>query len=174
MANITPDLSRRIAGVSQTTLTQTLRQLERNGLLNRTLTPAATVRVDYQLTALGETMLPIVAAIDQRSELISTKFMPLETPTTTRTAGNRIAVAGTVTHSRQPCQIQVGTRPLAGQPRRESPALPERAATVAVPHLIAALDDLQQRGREAVGAAWPSQHCEGALPEVLAGRILLG
>lgn len=62
------DLSRRIAGVSQKMLTQTLRQLERDGLLTRTLTPAVPVRVDYQLTELGKTMLPVVAAIKQWSE----------------------------------------------------------------------------------------------------------
>ena len=37
------DLSRRIAGVSQKMLTQTLRQLERDGLLTRTITPAVPV-----------------------------------------------------------------------------------------------------------------------------------
>ena len=62
------DLSRRIAGVSQKMLTQTLRQLERDGLLTRTITPAVPVRVDYRLTALGETILPVVAAIKQWSE----------------------------------------------------------------------------------------------------------
>lgn len=62
------DLSRRIAGVSQKMLTQTLRKLERDGLLTRTITPAVPVRVDYQLTALGETILPVVAAIKQWSE----------------------------------------------------------------------------------------------------------
>jgi DNA-binding HxlR family transcriptional regulator len=62
------DLSRRIAGVSQKMLTQTLRQLERDGLLTRTITPAVPVRVDYQLTDLGETILPVVAAIKQWSE----------------------------------------------------------------------------------------------------------
>ncbi len=62
------DLSRRIAGVSQKMLTQTLRQLERDGLLTRTITPAVPVRVDYHLTELGETILPVVAAIKQWSE----------------------------------------------------------------------------------------------------------
>jgi DNA-binding HxlR family transcriptional regulator len=62
------DLSRRIAGVSQKMLTQTLRQLERDGLLTRTITPAVPVRVDYRLTELGETILPVVAAIKQWSE----------------------------------------------------------------------------------------------------------
>ncbi len=62
------DLSRRIAGVSQKMLTQTLRQLERDGLLTRTITPAVPVRVDYQLTALGQTILPVVGAIKLWSE----------------------------------------------------------------------------------------------------------
>ena len=62
------DLSRRIAGVSQKMLTQTLRQLERDGLLTRTITPSVPVRVDYELTALGETILPVVIAIKQWSE----------------------------------------------------------------------------------------------------------
>ncbi len=62
------DLSRRIAGVSQKMLTQTLRRLERDGLLTRTITPAVPVRVDYQLTTLGRTILPVVAAIKHWSE----------------------------------------------------------------------------------------------------------
>ena len=62
------DLSRQIAGVSQKMLTQTLRQLERDGLLTRTVTPSVPVRVDYELTPLGETILPVVAAIKQWSE----------------------------------------------------------------------------------------------------------
>ena len=62
------DLARRIAGVSQKMLTQTVRQLERDGLVTRTITPSVPVRVDYELTALGETILPVVVAIKQWSE----------------------------------------------------------------------------------------------------------
>ncbi|HTK23283.1 MAG TPA: helix-turn-helix domain-containing protein [Gaiella sp.] len=61
-------LARRIAGVSQKMLTQTLRTLERDGLVTRTITPSVPVRVDYQLTPLGKTILPVVAAIKQWSE----------------------------------------------------------------------------------------------------------
>src|SRR3712207_85026 len=44
------DLARKIAGVSQKMLTQTLRSLERDGLVSRTVIPAVPVRVDYALT----------------------------------------------------------------------------------------------------------------------------
>jgi DNA-binding HxlR family transcriptional regulator len=47
------ELSRRLAGVSQKMLTQTLRALERDGLLTRTVTPTVPVTVTYELTALG-------------------------------------------------------------------------------------------------------------------------
>jgi DNA-binding HxlR family transcriptional regulator len=53
-------------------LTRTLRGLERDGLLTRTITPMVPVRVDYQLTPLGETILPVVAAVKQWSETLRT------------------------------------------------------------------------------------------------------
>jgi len=47
------ELSRCLAGVSQKMLTQTLRSLERDGLLTRTVTPTVPVTVTYELTDLG-------------------------------------------------------------------------------------------------------------------------
>lgn len=47
------ELSRLIAGVSQKMLTQTLRSLERDGLVTRAVTPTVPVTVDYALTDLG-------------------------------------------------------------------------------------------------------------------------
>lgn len=57
------DLARRLAGVSQKMLTQTLRNLERDGLLARTVTPTVPVRVDYELTELGASLVPVMRAI---------------------------------------------------------------------------------------------------------------
>src|SRR5690606_27563698 len=50
------ELGRKIAGVSPKMLTQTLRTLERDGLISRTVTPSVPVRVDYSLTPLGESL----------------------------------------------------------------------------------------------------------------------
>ncbi len=55
--------SRGIAGVSQKMLTQTLRTLERDGFVTRTVTPSVPVRVDYDLTPLGRDLMPVVRAV---------------------------------------------------------------------------------------------------------------
>ncbi len=62
------ELRTRIAGASQKMLTQTLRTLERDGLVTRTVTPSVPVRVDYELTALGHSLLPIMTALKGWSE----------------------------------------------------------------------------------------------------------
>ncbi|MFJ8229886.1 winged helix-turn-helix transcriptional regulator [Streptomyces sp. NPDC094448] len=62
------DLNRTIAGVSQKMLTQTLRALERDGLLTRTVTASVPVRVDYRLTPLGRSLLPVMAAVKAWAE----------------------------------------------------------------------------------------------------------
>ncbi|MGX1271712.1 winged helix-turn-helix transcriptional regulator [Streptomyces phaeoluteigriseus] len=50
------ELRREIDGVSQRMLTVTLRQLERDGLVERTVHPVVPPRVEYELTALGSTL----------------------------------------------------------------------------------------------------------------------
>ena len=58
------ELGRRIEGISQKMLTQTLRGLERDGLVTRTVQAAVPPRVDYALTDLGRTLTPVIAALD--------------------------------------------------------------------------------------------------------------
>jgi DNA-binding HxlR family transcriptional regulator len=57
------ELRRRIDGISQRMLTVTLRQLERDGLLRRTVHPVVPPRVDYALTPLGSTLHPTIQAL---------------------------------------------------------------------------------------------------------------
>jgi DNA-binding HxlR family transcriptional regulator len=56
-------LKRQVDGISQRMLTETLRKLERDGLLARTVYPTNPPSVDYTLTPLGETLVPIIRAL---------------------------------------------------------------------------------------------------------------
>ena len=51
------DLKRAIDGISQRMLTVTLRGLERDGIVTRTMYPVMPPRVDYALTPMGDTLL---------------------------------------------------------------------------------------------------------------------
>ncbi|MGW3105607.1 winged helix-turn-helix transcriptional regulator [Streptomyces sp. NPDC001100] len=62
------DLARKIAGVSPKMLTQTLRSLERDGILSRTVTPSVPVRVDYELTPLGASLSMLLLAVKDWAE----------------------------------------------------------------------------------------------------------
>ena len=57
------ELRREIPSVSQRMLTLTLRNLERDGLVSRTVTPSIPPRVDYELTELGRSLLTPVNAL---------------------------------------------------------------------------------------------------------------
>ena len=58
------ELRRGIDGISQRMLTLTLRGLERDGLVSRTMYPTIPPRVDYELTELGQTLLvPVMALV---------------------------------------------------------------------------------------------------------------
>src|SRR5262245_32551781 len=50
------EIKRRVEGISQRMLTLTLRGLERDGLVKRTVTPTTPPRVDYELTRLGRSL----------------------------------------------------------------------------------------------------------------------
>lgn len=57
------DLRRALSSISQRMLTLTLRALERDGLVTRTVFPTAPPRVDYELTKLGRSLLEPVSAL---------------------------------------------------------------------------------------------------------------
>lgn len=62
------EVSHQLAGVSQKMLTQTLRSLERDGMLTRTVTPSVPVRVDYELTPLGESLAVVLGGLKTWAE----------------------------------------------------------------------------------------------------------
>jgi DNA-binding HxlR family transcriptional regulator len=59
------EIRRAIPAVSQRMLTLTLRGLERDGLVKRTVTPTIPPRVDYELTKLGRSLGERVRALGQ-------------------------------------------------------------------------------------------------------------
>jgi DNA-binding HxlR family transcriptional regulator len=61
-------LSRTIAGVSQKMLTQTLRTLERDGLVTRTVTASVPVTVTYELTGLGHSLQRVIHGLKDWAE----------------------------------------------------------------------------------------------------------
>src|SRR5690242_10087472 len=56
------DLQRALPGITQKVLTHQLRDLEKGGLLTRTLYAEVPPKVEYQLTTLGLTLKPVVDA----------------------------------------------------------------------------------------------------------------
>ncbi|MEV7626983.1 helix-turn-helix domain-containing protein [Actinoplanes sp. NPDC089786] len=61
------ELRHQLAGVSEKMLTQTLRTLERDGLVLRTVYPEAPIRVEYALTPLGQTLRGPLKALTEWS-----------------------------------------------------------------------------------------------------------
>ena len=59
------ELRREIPTVSQRMLTLTLRNLERDGIVSRTVTPTIPPRVDYELTPLGSSLVGPLREIEE-------------------------------------------------------------------------------------------------------------
>jgi DNA-binding HxlR family transcriptional regulator len=62
------ELKRRIEGITHKMLTQTLRKLERDGLMERKIFPVVPPRVEYRLSRLGKTLLEPLGALCRWSE----------------------------------------------------------------------------------------------------------
>jgi len=56
-------IKRRLDGITQKALTETLRRLERNGLVARRVIPVSPVAVEYSITELGRTLQDPIAAL---------------------------------------------------------------------------------------------------------------
>jgi DNA-binding HxlR family transcriptional regulator len=63
------ELSRELTGVSQKMLTQQLREMERNGIVERKVYAQVPPKVEYALTSLGRSLKPVVDAMCQWGEL---------------------------------------------------------------------------------------------------------
>lgn len=59
------ELQRSLEGISQKVLTDSLRQMEADGIITRTVYAEVPPRVEYALSELGETMSPILDAMEQ-------------------------------------------------------------------------------------------------------------
>jgi DNA-binding HxlR family transcriptional regulator len=62
------ELERTIEGISHKMLTQTLRNLEQRGIVTRKITPTIPPAVEYSLSPLGTTLIPLMAALRQWAE----------------------------------------------------------------------------------------------------------
>ncbi|WP_125116731.1 winged helix-turn-helix transcriptional regulator [Agathobaculum sp. Marseille-P7918] len=59
------ELKKDLAGISQKVLTDSLRSMEADGIITRTVYPEVPPRVEYALSELGESMRPIIIAMEQ-------------------------------------------------------------------------------------------------------------
>ncbi len=59
------ELQKNLEGISQKVLTDSLRSMEADGIVTRTVFPEVPPRVEYALSELGETMRPIMKAMEQ-------------------------------------------------------------------------------------------------------------
>lgn len=74
------ELMRQIDGVSQPTLTRTLRHMETTGLVTRTIYPEVPPRVEYTLTERGQSLAAPVATLAEWAMANMDAFIPSEDP----------------------------------------------------------------------------------------------
>lgn len=62
------ELQRRLEGITQATLTKQLRELEEDGFISRRIYPQVPPKVEYSLTEMGESFVPILLEMQKWSE----------------------------------------------------------------------------------------------------------
>ena len=70
------ELRRKIAGPTHKVLTQQLRQLERDGILTRTVYPTVPSRVEYALSRYGKTLIPVLNAMAEWGQKHGARLSP--------------------------------------------------------------------------------------------------
>ncbi|MFG6383568.1 MAG: helix-turn-helix transcriptional regulator [Lachnospiraceae bacterium] len=68
------ELKRNLDGISQKVLTDSLRSMEEDGIITRTVYPEVPPHVEYALSELGESMRPILNAMQQWGEAYKNTF----------------------------------------------------------------------------------------------------
>ena len=58
-------LKKNLEGISQKVLTDSLRSMEKDGIVTRTVYPEVPPRVEYALSELGESMRPIIKSMEE-------------------------------------------------------------------------------------------------------------
>ena len=69
------ELRRDLAGISQKVLTDSLRAMEEDGIITRTVYPEVPPRVEYALSPLGESMKPILDAMEAWGKAYQQKLL---------------------------------------------------------------------------------------------------
>lgn len=68
------ELQRSLDGISQKVLTDSLRSMEADGIITRTVYPEVPPRVEYALSEIGESMRPIIGAMETWGKNYKTSF----------------------------------------------------------------------------------------------------
>lgn len=68
------ELRKDLDGISQKVLTDSLRSMEQDGIITRTVYPEVPPRVEYALSELGESMRPIINAMEVRGKNYKEKY----------------------------------------------------------------------------------------------------
>ena len=69
------ELQKSLEGISQKVLTDSLRSMEADGIITRTVYPEVPPRVEYALSELGESMRPIIASMEKWGMDYKEKFI---------------------------------------------------------------------------------------------------
>ncbi len=88
------ELMRALQGVTQKVLTSQLRQLEEDGLVSRKIYAEVPPRVEYSLTPLGETLIPVLEKLEEwakehSDELLNAKVRQIQKVSPQKTLSNK-------------------------------------------------------------------------------------